>query len=983
MYTTVRCIIDAAYKCDEGRRRREIGSDVVTNMMQTTKPIGNFLQIMSEFFGDEAMFDVETSWFQTFKQTVSDDTDLGQMLSEQERTSIKNSVKNETSKAILSRFLERWNNTASAWNNGSLTELEDTGGVISLSRLKPKIQQYITDTDAASAKGYANIFFQYDNASSAYKQAEEKKSSEGGSKEDGVCASVRVRILQELVLTRDAFTARLEIENGENSDLQNIKVQIEIRPTYGSSTNNIDKFSIGKPTLIGLSGVDGTGSLQRDTSGSAEWLIIPYSTAAPQDDTLYDVGGTLSYSVGGSEFSLPLLPDTITVKPNPSLIVHYFHEKYVQGDNPMTQTVEPVVPFSLAVMVMNKGYGIARALKITSGQPEIIENEKGLLVAFEIIGAQMGSNSITPSLIVDFGDISSSQTKTARWLMTSSLMGKFFNYSATFENINPLGDPQLSLLDDLGYHELFHLVRINNSDKDDGLDDFLVNDYIDVDDIPDRLYNSNNGLDVMAVTHANITNVTALSFVRSMNKIYTNITIAIQKHVSNWIYSRLENTYKPNEKLIYAEAVDGHRPLFLHKNVWQTTYIKDKTLIHLFDYVSNSTNMSIDTIYQLTFGSENMYAPKFNMTSLVHEVRRVTPVGSTVLNVVAYDLDNDEVDILMLSNTTEFLINKTSALTASLTVVTPLNPGVIVIGLLAKDHGIPPKTFLANFSLTITDDINTTTPVFLTVSSIASSTALNTVTPPKTITSTEPSTNVTIPTTDYTKEGSSIMSTSTNSNVSSLSSMATTNATVSATTTYQTKNTSTVSPTTHDLYTTRDSTGGNLSSSTKSSATHATDTLSNSTESTSTSSASSTVSTTTTNQTTFRSTVSSTTQDMYTTKDPTSGNLSTTTKPSNTNATDTSSISNESTPTKSVSTTPNISTTMAEFTTSNVFSVTTGSTNITSTVPNQEGVFAYWILPTVIGCAVGVIVLLAVIIIVYVCVKKPQAFRRQGGNYRT
>ena len=110
----------------------------------------------------------------------------------------------------------------------------------------------------------------------------------------------------------------------------------------------------GKPTLSGLTGVDGSGSLQRDTSGSAEWMIIPYSTAAPQDDTLYDVGGTLSYSVGGSEFSLPLLPDTITVKPNPSLIVHYFHEKYVQGDNPMTLTVEPVVPFSLAVMVMNK-----------------------------------------------------------------------------------------------------------------------------------------------------------------------------------------------------------------------------------------------------------------------------------------------------------------------------------------------------------------------------------------------------------------------------------------------------------------------------------------------------------------------------------------------------------------------------------------------------------------------------------------------------
>ncbi|KAH3850670.1 hypothetical protein DPMN_093095 [Dreissena polymorpha] len=325
------------------------------------------------------------------------------------------------------------------------------------------------------------------------------------------------------------------------------------------------------------------------------------------------------------------------------------------------------------------------------------------------------------------------------------------------------------------------------------------------------------------------------------------------------------------------------------------------------------------------------------MTSLVHEVRRVTPVGSTVLNVVTYDLDNGEIDIFMMSNTTEFILMKTSSLTASLMVVTPLNTGVIVIALLARYHGIPQKTSLANVSLTITDDINTTTPVFpsqstmsttetLNVSSTASSTALNTLTLPKIITTTEPSTNVKIPTTDYTKEGSYMMSTSgemsssTNSNVSSSSPMATKNAEVSTTTTYQT---------------------------------------------------------------TYRSTVSPTTQDLYTTRDPTGRNLSSSTKSLTTNATDTSSISPESTSTKSVSSTQNISITTADFTPSNVFSGSTGSTNITSTLPNQEGVFAYWIVPTVIGCAVGVIVLLAVIIIVYVCVKKPQAFRRQGRNYRT
>ena len=51
--------------------------------------------------------------------------------------------------------------------------------------------------------------------------------------------------MQELVLTRDAFNARLEIENGENSDLENIKVEIKITETYGTGDPANDAFSIG------------------------------------------------------------------------------------------------------------------------------------------------------------------------------------------------------------------------------------------------------------------------------------------------------------------------------------------------------------------------------------------------------------------------------------------------------------------------------------------------------------------------------------------------------------------------------------------------------------------------------------------------------------------------------------------------------------------------------------------------------------------
>ena len=366
---------------------------------------------------------------------------------------------------------------------------------------------------------------------------------------------------------------------------------------------------LGDPDLVGITGVDGSGSLAADVSGSAEWLMIPYSIAAPEDDTLYDVGGRLSYTVGGSEFSVPLLPDTITVKPNPSLVVHYFHEKYIQGDDALTPEVEPIVPFSLAVLVMNNGYGVARNMKITSAQPEIIENEQGLLVTFNIVGAQLGNQRITPSLAVDFGDISSFETKTARWLLTSSLMGTFYNFSATFENINPLGDPQLSLLDELGYHELIHLVRIDHTmTSDDGLDDFLVNDRIDGNGLPDKLYNSANGSDVYDVVSASLLHIERTDTDQSG---VVSVTLRVRAVTNQWFYLRLENNVTSSDpqddEHLNAVVHESGRPLKVEKNVWQTTHIHDAFLIHLLDFIHDNTSdvTEIETSYTLLYGPHN------------------------------------------------------------------------------------------------------------------------------------------------------------------------------------------------------------------------------------------------------------------------------------------------------------------------------------------------------------------------------------------
>ncbi|XP_041350118.1 uncharacterized protein LOC121369231 isoform X2 [Gigantopelta aegis] len=601
VYTAVRCLYEINKNClTSSRHRRDVSSEIVNEVIKSSQALYNYLNIIDEIFGDKKVFDLDATWYNGFKLAIADDSVSGSLLSKSEVSSITSPF-NETQRATLHKFLIRWNNTVAAWQNGSLIRLSSDANVIPYNKLNRPFNQYKRDSKKAKDRGYGSIFDYFDNTVQTYNNNERKK--KGG--DDGVCAKVRVRIVQELVLTRDAFNARLEIENGEDSALEDIRVTINIQATYGDGTAADNLFSIGSPKLSGLTGVDGTGSLGRGVSGSSEWLIIPYSTAAVKDDTLYDVGGRLSYTVAGSNFSVPLLPDTITVKPNPSLIVHYFHDKYVQGDDPMTKNItEPVVPFSLAVMISNGAYGTARQLKITSAQPEIIENEKGLLISFKIIGAQLGNKPVTPSLSINFGDIDSFETKTARWLLTSSLKGKFYNYSATFENINPLGDPQLSVLEKLDYHDLIHLVRIEHPD-DDQLDDFLVNDVVDEDELPDALYDSSNGF---YSTHVVVSQVVKFQFVKTdthQSSTYTivNLSVSVSSDDTDvYGYTRVVNnvTQLP---LVQVIRSDG-KQILVGKNAWLTSHYHDTNYLHVFDLYRNA---SARASYQLIFGRGKPY----------------------------------------------------------------------------------------------------------------------------------------------------------------------------------------------------------------------------------------------------------------------------------------------------------------------------------------------------------------------------------------
>ncbi|CAG2246405.1 unnamed protein product [Mytilus edulis] len=159
LYTAARCLVDVHYNCDNGgRRRRDVSSEVVNNLLDSAKPVDNFLSMMQQILNDENI----------------------------------------------------WNNTATAWKDGTLNTLDGTEDIINLKNLNSGIQQYINDFKSAKTKGFDTIFDVFDHATKTYKTAEqEAKSGSSGGSSEFVCAKVRVRIVQELVLTRDAFNARL------------------------------------------------------------------------------------------------------------------------------------------------------------------------------------------------------------------------------------------------------------------------------------------------------------------------------------------------------------------------------------------------------------------------------------------------------------------------------------------------------------------------------------------------------------------------------------------------------------------------------------------------------------------------------------------------------------------------------------------------------------------------------------------------------
>ncbi len=455
----------------------------------------------------------------------------------------------------IDSFVSRWNNSLIAWNLGIFSPTVDHPDIIDNNLLL----SYVAKSDSAQAyavsKGFGSVGELYNEALSTTKEQIETG-------RNSVCSSVTINITQKVVMTREAFEGTLTIYNGNKTTaMKEIKLNLEIKDENGVLSN--DLFQIETKALSILTGIDGTGTLGAEEKGSASVLFIPEKGAAPTVPKSYSFGGSFSYldPFTGVTVTKPLFPVTLDVNPSPDLFLHYFMQRDILGDDPLTEPIEPIVPAELAVMVQNNGYGTAKNVRIESAQPKIVENEKGLAINFALIGSNLNGQPTQLGLTnIDFGNIAPQSSTIGQWWFTSDLLGHFISYETKLTHLDSRGNPDLSLISGTALHELIKSVRVY-SGVEDNINDFLVNEIQDSKETPDIIYLSNGGtLDVYPAVNSSTTG--------SIASVNHEIELLVMPKQPGWNYHKLDDPGNGKYKIISVTRSDGQ--IIPLDNVWQT-----------------------------------------------------------------------------------------------------------------------------------------------------------------------------------------------------------------------------------------------------------------------------------------------------------------------------------------------------------------------------------------------------------------------------
>lgn len=553
--TLVGCLISLTEPCEAGNSSSYSEPSYITDFknklaipLQESKAFQNMLL---EYFGDEV-------WV---NETNGEDLqDLMVMLqtSEEEVLTADNYIKykpQNISKVQYYKFIERLNNTALAKT--------DDGNYIDLS----KVAGYVNEINSANEQ---SVLMGYESTTDMLRKEYALLKGRLDESSSSVCSSITLQFTQKMVMTRQAFRGTLTVFNGnEQEAMKDAKLTLTVTDEKGNIAMS-DKFQVNLENLKGFTGnknfTDGW-TLDAKQEGIATVLFIPTKKAAPTVETRYAFGGTLSYidPFTGLEVTRDLTPITLTVKPSPNLDLTYFMQRDIKGDDPLTKEVEPSEEAEFSLLINNLGYGDATNVRMTTNQPEIVDNEKGLKVKFELMSSQLNGQEKTlalgGSVSTDFGTIPAHSTSYAQWWIKSSLLGHFTDYDVKATHLTSYDNKDLSLLNDVTIHELIRSIDVTKGDKT--LKGFMTNDIVDADDTPDMLYLSDGEIEKV--------NVAASSSITKTSD--TEYTLTITPSEEGWNYGNLSDpTYGVSALKSVTRASDGKQISL--RNFWQT----DRTL---------------------------------------------------------------------------------------------------------------------------------------------------------------------------------------------------------------------------------------------------------------------------------------------------------------------------------------------------------------------------------------------------------------------
>ncbi len=441
--------------------------------------------------------------------------------------------------------------------------------------------------------GFEDFFFTSEEAI-----AELIETGDSGGNESGVCAAVQMQIEQELTMTREAFEGTFGISNGHPSGaVQFLDVNVQVFDPDGIPRNDLFQIELIETSITGS--VDGNGVVPSGEQGTAVFLFIPEQGAAPTEPIEYGFGGTVSYydpSIQGM-VTQALDPVYLTVEPSPDLQLDYYLDRTVYGDDPLTEPIEPILPAELSLMIHNAGYGDATNVLLASSQPTIVGNDMGLAVAFEIIGSQFeGEDANLGVLDVEFGDIPPFESRIGSWFLTSNLLGYFTNLSADVVHNNSYGNPELSLIESVEFHELIHRVR-NPMPGDDGRDEFLVNSFSDPFAMPDEVHFSDGDsiAEVLVPADLNASDIAPAT---------ATSTVEVTPSDSGWTYFRIPSPGGEFYELVEVQRADGS--VLPAQNAWVTKITVPMTgdpihepVFHLFDWTP--TDETYTLVWEVDF----------------------------------------------------------------------------------------------------------------------------------------------------------------------------------------------------------------------------------------------------------------------------------------------------------------------------------------------------------------------------------------------